>query len=103
TYIAGDLRNALATLGEARVCAASAGGNTRARTGFSASNWIVMMHGWILFDSGHPEEGARELEQAIVLAREHGETELLGWAHELSAHVAAFHGDTGGALNHARQ
>ena len=103
TYMAGDLRAALEALREARACAARAGNSPRARTGFSASNWIVMMTGWVLFDSGRPEEGRCELEQALTLARDHGETELLGWAHELSAHVAAFRGDSGRALDHARQ
>ena len=101
--MAGDLRAALEALREARACAARAGNSPRARTGFSASNWIVMMTGWVLFDSGRPEEGRCELEQALTLARDHGETELLGWAHELSAHVAAFRGDSGRALDHARQ
>ncbi len=103
TYIAGDLRAALEALREARACAARAGSGARAQTGFSASNWVVMMTGWILFDSGHPEEGWRELQQALALAREQGETELLGWVHELSAHVAAFRDEPDGALDHARQ
>ena len=102
-YMAGDLRGALETLGEARAYAAEAPSGARIRTGFSPSNWMVMMSGWLLFDTGHPEEAARELERARSLAREHGETELLGWAHELSAHVAAFRGDSDGALDHARQ
>ena len=102
-YMAGDLRGALETLGEARAYAAEAPSGARIRTGFSPSNWMVMMSGWLLFDTGHPEEAARELERARSLAREHGETELLGWAHELSAHVAAFRGDSDRALDHARQ
>ena len=102
-YMAGDLRAALETLREARAYAAEAPSSARIRTGFSPSNWMVMMSGWLLFDTGHPEEAARELERARSLAREHGETELLGWAHELSAHVAAFRGDSDRALDHARQ
>jgi class 3 adenylate cyclase/tetratricopeptide (TPR) repeat protein len=102
-YVAGDLRAALETLREARVFAAKVPDGARLRTGFSPSIWIVMMSGWLLFDTGHPEEAGRELERALALAREQGETELLGWAHEFSAYVVAFSGDPGRALDHARQ
>ena len=103
-YMAGDLRAALETLREAAACAARVpDGAGILRTGFGPSNWVVMMTGWLLFETGHPEEAGRELERALVLAREHGETELLGFANELSSYVAAFVGDPGRALDHARQ
>jgi tetratricopeptide (TPR) repeat protein len=98
-YMAGHLRDALATLREAAARSAA----TPPGTGFDPSHWVVMMTGWVLFDTGHPAEAARELERAIGLARAHGETELLGWAHEMSAYVAAFRGDPARALDHARQ
>jgi class 3 adenylate cyclase/tetratricopeptide (TPR) repeat protein len=102
-YVSGDLNAALETLREAGACAARVPNSASPRTGFDASIWIVMMTGWVLFETGHPDNARRELERALRLAREHGETELLGWSHEMTAYVAAFRGEAGGALDHARQ
>src|SRR5206468_3631940 len=71
-YMAGDLRGALETLGEARAYAAEAPSGARIRTGFSPSNWMVMMSGWLLFDTGHPEAAASAFEQALSIVRERG-------------------------------
>ncbi len=51
---------------------------------------------------GRLREALGDRDRAIQLAREHGETEILGWAHGNYATLAHFTGDPRGVLDHAR-
>jgi tetratricopeptide (TPR) repeat protein len=61
------------------------------------------MEGWVLFEMGEVDAGEEKLDQALTLARDHGEDEILGWSHEFFVYVSAFRGDVGHALEHARR
>jgi class 3 adenylate cyclase/tetratricopeptide (TPR) repeat protein len=105
-WMVGRFRTIPATIEEALERTAE-GERAAGETGFNPSRWyhiwLVMMRGAALFQTGHPHDGARDLERALKLARDQHEDELWGWAHEMSVYPAEFRGDAGTALEHARQ
>jgi tetratricopeptide (TPR) repeat protein len=70
----------------------------------SISPYITAVHfrGLILAILGRPIEALRDYDRAIELAQEHGEMEILSWAHGALAFVAQFTGDYRTILAHAR-
>ena len=101
-WMAGRFSAVLETLAEALGRAAE-GRRGPAGTGFDPYIWLLLMRGAALFQTGRVEEGARELDHALALAREAREEEVLGWAHEMSVYPAELRGDAQAALDHARQ
>jgi adenylate cyclase len=59
--------------------------------------------GSVLAQLGELEEARRLLEQGRKLAREQGDTEVLGMSYGISAGLAVFQGEPEAALGHARQ
>ena len=53
--------------------------------------------------AGRLDEAARDLDDALRLAREQGEVENLGWVHGAYVMLAEYTGETGAVLDHARQ
>ena len=102
-HTSGDLPATLRTVREGLERASKAPRGGGSGTGFSPSIWLVAMEGWVLFEMGQRDAGERRLDQALDLAREHGEDEILGWTHEFLSYVAAFRGEAGRALEHARR
>ena len=102
-HTSGDLPATLRTVREGLERASKAPRGGGSGTGFSPSIWLVAMEGWVLFEMGQLDAGERRLDQALDLAREHGEDEILGWAHEFLSYVAAFRREAGRALEHARR
>jgi class 3 adenylate cyclase/tetratricopeptide (TPR) repeat protein len=76
------------------------------RLGFNAFNtpvFALWYRAAILLEMGRVAEGTRALGRAEQLARERGETEILGWVHFTRAFFADVMGDVESALAHARQ
>jgi class 3 adenylate cyclase/tetratricopeptide (TPR) repeat protein len=71
--------------------------------GYSPYLRLIRERGKLLIDFGRLDDGVRELERAAQLAREHGEVEVLGFAHREYVSVARIRGDTATALAHARE
>ena len=71
--------------------------------GYSPYLRLIREHGKLLIDFGRLDDGVRDLERAAQLAREHGEMEVLGFAHREYVSVARIRGDTTTALAHARE
>jgi class 3 adenylate cyclase/tetratricopeptide (TPR) repeat protein len=65
----------------------------------AASLWRVI----ILYFQGRPKEALRDLDRTIQLTQEHGDTEVLGWAHGAYPFIALMTGDHRGALAHGRK
>ena len=72
--------------------------------GFSAYIWALMWLGTILMpELGRVEEGRRLRAQALDLAQEHEDLELLGWVHTNWVNSAVASGEPEDALDHARK
>jgi class 3 adenylate cyclase/tetratricopeptide (TPR) repeat protein len=71
--------------------------------GFSPYVWFLGFRGVLLNSMARPEEGARDLDRALQLAREHDESETLVWTHGGYADLAFFTGETQMALGHCRR
>ena len=71
--------------------------------GFSPYVWFLGFRGVLLNSTGQPEEGARDLDRALQLAREHDEIETLIWTHGGYADLGFFTGDAQMALGHCRR
>src|SRR5207247_2475642 len=80
-WMAGRFSAVLETLAEALGRAAE-GRRGPAGTGFDPYIWLLLMRGAALFQTGRVEEGARELDHALALAREAREEGVPGGAHE---------------------
>jgi predicted ATPase/class 3 adenylate cyclase len=57
----------------------------------------------VLGYQGRSKEALRDLDRTIQLAQEHGDTEVLGWAHGAYSQIAFIKGEHRGELGHARQ
>jgi len=76
------------------------------RLGFNAFNiglFAVWFRAMLLHELGRIADGIRQLEQAERVAREHGESEILGWVHFAHVMNAGLTGGVESALAHARQ
>ncbi|HYV58387.1 MAG TPA: adenylate/guanylate cyclase domain-containing protein [Candidatus Nitrosopolaris sp.] len=102
-HMSGDLNATLTTVREGLERAANAPRGGGSGTGFSPAAWLVAMEGWVLFEMGQVEAGEGKLEEALSLARDQGEDEILGWCNEFLVYVASLRGDVGRALEHARR
>jgi tetratricopeptide (TPR) repeat protein len=63
-------------------------------------------HGWkglVLVELGELEEARRLIEQGRKIAREQGDTEVIGWSHNFSTWLAYLQGEPEAALGHAHQ
>ena len=65
----------------------------------SASYVRVLIQGY----QGRPKEALRDLDRTVQLAQEHGDTEVLAWAHGYYSMIARMTGDHRGALAHGRK
>jgi adenylate cyclase len=72
-------------------------------TGFSPYVQSFFVRGLICVMLTRYEEARRSLDRAVVLAEEHGEMEILGWAQGGYVNLAQGTGNLEGALSHARQ
>jgi tetratricopeptide (TPR) repeat protein len=61
------------------------------------------MKGYALIQLGELEEARRLIEQGRKIAREQGDTEVVGLSHATSAWLAVFQGEPEAALGHAQQ
>jgi len=100
--MAGEHRAALGTIEEALAKARAAPPRAFGEAYLDPAIWLTMMRGWILFEMGRLEEGEVEIDRAGVLAREHGQEEILGWTAEFGVYLAEFRGDVRTALERAR-
>lgn len=71
--------------------------------GYSPYLRLIREHGKLLVDFGRLDDGVRDLERAALLARQHGDVEVLGFAHRDRVSVARIRGETATALAHARE
>ena len=71
--------------------------------GFNVHAFAVWFRSMLLFELGRIAEGRRQLERAERVARDGGETEVLGWVHAAHAMWAELTGEDESALAHARQ
>ena len=71
--------------------------------GYSPYLRLIRERGKLLIDFGRLDDGVHDLERAAQLAREHGDVEVLGFAHREYVSVARIRGDTAPALAHARE
>ena len=69
--------------------------------GYNPYIWLLAFHATVINWMGRLGEADRELEQAIQLAREHGELDVLCWTHVSYVDAAQVTGDTSVALSHA--
>lgn len=71
--------------------------------GYSPYIWLVMNRGRLLTYMGRAAEADEAFDRALRLAREHGELEILCWAHQGCVDLACLRGDAVGAGAHAAQ
>jgi adenylate cyclase len=71
--------------------------------GYSPYIWLVMNRGRLLTYMGRTSEADDAFDRALRLAREHGELEILCWAHQGCVDLACLRGDAVVAGAHAAQ
>jgi class 3 adenylate cyclase/tetratricopeptide (TPR) repeat protein len=71
--------------------------------GYSPYIWLVMNRGRLLTYMGRCAEADETFDRALRLAREHGELEVLCWAHQGCVDLALLRGDIAMASAHAAQ
>jgi tetratricopeptide (TPR) repeat protein len=101
--LTGKLREALALSEEALELARGDPRLGARELGFSPYIWFVGFRGVLLNAMGRLEEGARELDRALELAREHDESETLVWTHGGYADLGFLTGESQMALGHCRR
>jgi len=101
--MAGRLREARRAIEPALATSIANPGLGHEQTGFDTHTWFLAMRGELRTASGDLAGAERDLDLALERARVLGETETLGWAHEMRSELARWLGDTDGALAHARQ
>ena len=69
--------------------------------GYNPYIWLLAFHGTILTSMGRLAEAERDCDEAIRLAREHGEVDVLCWTHPAYVKAAQVTGDTAAAHRHA--
>ncbi len=69
--------------------------------GYNPYTWLLAFHGTVLTSMGRLAEAARECDEAIRLAREHSEVDVLCWTHPAYVKAAQVTGDTATAHRHA--
>jgi class 3 adenylate cyclase/tetratricopeptide (TPR) repeat protein len=103
-FLVGNLRQALALCDQALEDIAS---HPDTDTGLAFSSRPDVFFPWframVLFQLGRVADALLSLDRAAALARAHGATEILGWAHFSYALSAESAGNLEGALQHARQ
>jgi class 3 adenylate cyclase/tetratricopeptide (TPR) repeat protein len=102
-FVAGRLRQALAFT-EAAVAQGQHAPQQVAQA-FSLNPYLFCLwwRGSLRAAAGRLDEAARDLDDALRLAREQGEIENLGWVHGAYVMLAEYCGETGSVLEHARQ
>jgi class 3 adenylate cyclase len=101
--IAGRNREALAEFDRALEAAGDDLQLGRHIIGVSAVIFGTMYRGLVLADLGRLAEARAASENALRLAREHGDVECLGWAHASTGFLSFLTGEPGDGLAHARQ
>jgi predicted ATPase/class 3 adenylate cyclase len=102
-YSTGDYREAEAVLDRAIELS---DGDPTVGAGITAGcpyAYCQVLKGLVLAELGELTAADRLLEQGRKLAREHGDTETVGWSHLISARLAYLLGKPDSALGHARQ
>jgi len=101
---AGDVRNALSSADRAL---AMAGDDLEIGGGFGTFNPVVYAMvaraGFILPEIGRLAEARRDLDLALVVARERGEVEIDCWGSSTWVRIAECAGDPSGAVDHAER
>jgi adenylate cyclase len=70
--------------------------------GFCPYIGAVWFRGWMVSHMGRSDEAEADLDRGLELARQHGDTENLGWVHTAYVELVANTGRAEAALGHAR-
>lgn len=101
--VAGETREALALLDARLERYGDRFELGRDTIGFSGAIFLRWYRGVILAEQGRLDEADPEIERGIVLSREHGDIENLGWAHASMALVEYIRGLPKDGLAHGRE
>ena len=102
-YVAGKMREAL-TVTERAIEAAPEDPRLRSDPlEFRPYLWLVMFRGALLVYLGRLGEVRDQLDRSLQLARECGETEIVGWIHINNSGLARISGDLAGTVDQARR
>jgi len=101
--MAGRLREARREVEPALAWVAAQPGLGNEQTGFDTHTWFLAMRGQLGTETGDLAGATADLDLAIERSRALGETEILGWSHEMRSYLARWLGDPEGALAHGRQ
>jgi len=101
--MAGNLREARREIEPAIARVAARPGLGNEQTGFDTHTWFLAMRGQLLTETGDLAGAMTDIELALERSRALGETEILGWSHEMRSYLARWFGDADGALSHAAQ
>ena len=71
--------------------------------GFATSALVRLLKGFVLLQQGRLDEGARELDRGMPLARRRGDLFPLAWGHYFAVALADTRGDPATALDHGRR
>ena len=99
----GDLRRSLEIVEEALGDVPANARIGAEHLGYSPYVWLVMNRGRLLTYMGRCDEADEAFDRALRLAREHGELEILCWAHQGCVDLAYLRGDAVVAGAHAAQ
>ena len=99
----GDLRRSLEVVEEALLDVPTNPRIGAEHLGYSPYIWLLMNRGRLLTYIGRCEEADDAFDRSLRLAREHGELEVLCWAHQGCVDLACLRGDEAMAMAHAQQ